>query len=88
MLTHYQPQSKLDVETTIYAAFREIEQDMMSEATFKHQCQDLIAEQQDSYTILLRLWEEHQYITVVRQPGKPRAIALGPVYERNFPCLM
>ena len=79
---------KNDVAMAIYDLFCSLEQDIVTEHTFKALLAEVIAEQRDSYTILLRLWEEHRYITVLRQPGKPRAIELGAGFERNYGCLM
>ena len=75
---------KSDIYLAIYDIFRLLEQDIMEECTFRELLRELIINQPDSYTILLKLWEEHGYIKILRQLGKPRSIELGPVYERNF----
>lgn len=82
------PPKKQDVQTAIKAAFRFVGQDIMAECTFRHLLYDIIIQQRESYTILLRLWEEHDYIVVLRQPGKPRVIEIGPIYERDYSCLL
>ncbi len=81
-------EKKYDVYKSIFDCFRFLEQDIMTEHTFRELAGELIQQQQDSYTVLLRLWEEHGYITVLSQPGKQRFIELGPAYERTHYCLM
>jgi hypothetical protein len=75
---------KLDISQAIYNVFRFVEQDSMEEHTFRHLLDETILAQHDSYTILLRLWQEHGYITILSSPGKPRYIALGPSYGRDY----
>ena len=82
------PAQKQDVKIAIKAAFGFVGQDIMTECTFRHLLYDTIIQQRDSYTILLRLWEEHEYITVIRKPGTPRYIEIGSIYERDYSCLL
>lgn len=82
-------QKKTDVARAIKEAFSSLEQDIMSEYTFRTLMQDVIEHEiHYSYTILLRLWEEHGYIRIVRMPGQPRYVELGSAFERDYPCLM